>query len=140
MESRYEEEKMACVYNIMEKNKLRKETEDLLTQLKKLETTKERLEENEVLKTRIQKMETYICHLQLQNEEFKAQHEVMKMQCDETTLDPSFWSIKDCNGNQTGQDILVHKSAFLKASSVNRYKEREIIRKKNKKSNLYFHI
>ena len=26
MESRYEEEKMACVYNIMEKNKLRKET------------------------------------------------------------------------------------------------------------------
>ena len=28
MESRYEEEKMACVYNIMEKNKLKKETED----------------------------------------------------------------------------------------------------------------
>merc|ERR1712137_548790 len=56
MESRYEEEKMACVYNIMEKNKLRKETEDLQTQLKKLETTKERLEENEVLKTRIQKV------------------------------------------------------------------------------------
>merc|ERR1712133_301427 len=63
MESRYEEEKMACVYNIMEKNKLRKETEDLQTQLKKIET--------------------YICHLQLQNEEFKAQHEVMKMQCNE---------------------------------------------------------
>ena len=48
---------MACVYNIMEKNKLRKETEDLQTQLKKLETTKERLEENEGLKARIQKME-----------------------------------------------------------------------------------
>merc|ERR1712133_112585 len=87
MESRYEEEKMACVYNIMEKNKLRKETEDLQTQLKKLETTKERLEENEVLKTRIQKMETYICHLQLQNEEFKAQHEVMKMQCNEMKVE-----------------------------------------------------
>ena len=29
MESRYEEEKMACVYNIMEKNKLRKETAGL---------------------------------------------------------------------------------------------------------------
>merc|ERR1712137_364459 len=87
MESRYEEEKMACVYNIMEKNKLRKETEDLQTQLKKLETTKERLEENEVLKTRIQKMETYICHLQLQNEEFKAQHEVMKMQCNEMKIE-----------------------------------------------------
>merc|ERR1712126_645709 len=87
MESRYEEEKMACVYNIMEKNKFRKETEDLQTQLKKLETTKERLEENEVLKTRIQKMETYICHLQLQNEEFKAQHEVMKMQCNEMKME-----------------------------------------------------
>ena len=35
MESRYEEEKMACVYNIMEKNKLRKETEDFQTQWKK---------------------------------------------------------------------------------------------------------
>ena len=52
----------------MEKNKLRKETENLQTQLKKLESTKEQLEENEILKVKIQKMETYICHLQLQNE------------------------------------------------------------------------
>ena len=40
MESRYEEEKMAFVYKIMEKNKLRKGTEDLQTQLKKF-TSKE---------------------------------------------------------------------------------------------------
>ena len=33
MESRYEEEKMACVYNIMEKNKLRKETAGLRIRL-----------------------------------------------------------------------------------------------------------
>merc|ERR1712133_143341 len=83
MESRYEEEKMACVYNIMEKNKLRKETEDLQTQLKKLETTKERLEENEVLKTRIQKMETYICHLQPENEELKIKLEELNIQNEE---------------------------------------------------------
>lgn len=71
MEFKYEQEKMACVYNIMAKNELKQELEGAQSELEKFDSVKEQIEENAINKVKIQKLETYVCNLQIENDDLK---------------------------------------------------------------------